>query len=211
MRMNESHRRRRSSAPSAASAGTREDLLRAAHTCVRRGGLAAATSRQIAAEAGANLGAITYHFGSKDDLIAEALFAEIERRVGPALEAFDDDGDPTALMLEAVQRLLGEFDRAKQDTVVYLEAMLMATRDARYRRSALRVHRVIRQRLAGLITQLVGAGTVPGWVDPAAMSSLILAVANGIALQTRVDPTGPDHTAMAGQFALLLVGAANPG
>jgi hypothetical protein len=40
------------------------------------------------------------------------------------------------------------------------------------------------------------------------MASLILAVANGIVLQTQLDPAGADHTAMAAQFAGLLLEAA---
>jgi hypothetical protein len=43
------------------------------------------------------------------------------------------------------------------------------------------------------------------------MASLVLSVANGIALQTRLDPTGPDHSAMAAQFAGLLLAASDPG
>ncbi len=187
--------------------GTRDDLLRAARECVRERGLGGASSREIAAAAGANLGAITYHFGSKDELLAEALFGEIERRVAPALELLEADGDPAELMVEAVRRLLDEFERSKRDTPVYLEALLLATRDARYRRSALALHRSIRVKLATLIGELAARGTVPAWVDPDAMASLILSVANGVALQTRLDPTGADHTAMAGQFALLLLNA----
>jgi AcrR family transcriptional regulator len=205
--MNDPQQRRSSHGPTITS--TRDDLLDAARRCVRDGGLAGATSREIAAAAGANLGAITYHFGSKDDLIAEALFGEIERRVTPALILLDQEGESTELMLEAVRSLLSEFERSKKDTLVYLEALLLATRDARYRRSALAVYRSIRTRLAEVISDLRSDGPVPGWVDPDAMASLILSVANGIALQTRLDPTGPDHTAMAGQFALLLVGVSN--
>ena len=37
------------------------------------------------------------------------------------------------------------------------------------------------------------------------MSSLIVAMANGIVLQTQLDPNGPDHVAMATQFASLLL------
>ena len=64
---------------------TRQDLLDAARECVRTHGLAGTTSREITTTAGANLAAITYHFGSKDELIAEALFGELERRIQPAL------------------------------------------------------------------------------------------------------------------------------
>ncbi len=184
---------------------TRAALLDAARSVVRDHGLAGATSRQITSEAGANLAAITYHFGSKDELVAEALFDEIRRRVTPVLDALDEPGDPAQRMLGAVQELLAEFERSRRDTVVYLEALLLATRDAKYRRSALRIHRTISARLAGTIEELQAAGAVPAWVDPPAMASLILSVANGVAFQTRLDPRGPDQVAMAGQFALLLL------
>src|SRR5687768_16619211 len=78
---------------------TRDRLLEAARRCVRKGGLAAATSRDITTEAGANLAAITYHFGSKDELLATALFDELHGRLGPALELLSSGGDPLVVML----------------------------------------------------------------------------------------------------------------
>ena len=188
---------------------TRQSLVDATRRCVRERGLAGATSREITATAGVNLAAITYHFGSKDELVAEALFGELERRITPALESLadvDDPGAAVARMLSAVQLLLAEFERSKRDAVVYLEALLMAAHDPAYRRRALGLLRTVRRRLAALIAVLRDDGTVPAWVDPDAMASLILAVANGIALQTQIDPRGPDQVAMAGQFAGLLVG-----
>lgn len=207
--MNDSVEQRR--ARGTGSSDTRDDLLRAARQCVRAHGLAGTTSRQIAAEAGANLAAITYHFGSKDELIAEALFGEIERRVRPALAVLGAEGEPAQLMLQAVQELLAEFERSKRDTLVYLEALLMATRDARYRRRALKLYRGVGDALASMVADMVADGVIPAWVEAEPMASLVLSVANGIALQTRLDPTGPDHSAMAGQFAGLLLAASTPG
>ena len=178
---------------------------------MRERGLAGTTSRQIAAQAGANLAAITYHFGSKDELIAEALFGEIERRVRPALAVLDGEGEPAQLMLLAVQELLTEFERSKRDTLVYLEALLMATRDARYRRRALKLYRGVGDALASMIDDMIADGVIPTWVEPAPMASLVLSVANGIALQTRLDPTGPHHSAMAAQFAGLLLATSTSG
>jgi AcrR family transcriptional regulator len=37
------------------------------------------TARAIAAESGANLASIAYHFGSKDDLVAEAVVEGLDR------------------------------------------------------------------------------------------------------------------------------------
>src|ERR1700736_6419164 len=91
---------------------TRERLVEAARVCVRDAGLAGATSREITRVAGANLAAITYHFGSKDALVAAALFDELERRVGPALRALEAPGAPTERMLAAIQELAAEFERS---------------------------------------------------------------------------------------------------
>jgi AcrR family transcriptional regulator len=186
---------------------TRDDLLDAARTTVRRHGLAGATSRQITGEAGANLGAITYHFGSKDDLIAEALFGELERRVAPALALLEGDDPPELRLLAVVGALSEEFERTRDDTLVYLEALLLAARDDRYRRQALGVYSSLRRQLADTIGQLVEGAQVPAWVDPDATAALIVAVANGIALQSVLDPSGPDHRAMSAAFAQLLLAA----
>ncbi len=187
---------------------TRERLVEGARMCVRDRGLAGATSREITRVAGANLAAITYHFGSKDALVAAALFDELERRVGPALRALGRPGAPTERMLSAIQELAAEFERSRDDALVLLEVLLLATRDGRYRAEALRVYQALHDQLAALLGELQGDGAIPSWVTPAAMASLILAVANGIVLQTQLDPGGADHTAMAAQFAGLLLEAA---
>jgi AcrR family transcriptional regulator len=186
---------------------TRQELLDAARATVRDHGLAGASSREITRTAGVNLGAITYHFGSKDDLIAEALFDELERRVAPALALLEGDGPAEARLLSVVQALSEEFERSRDDTLVYVEALLLAARDERYRRSALALYQSLRQRLADTLTELADQGQVPAWVGPESMAALIIAVANGIALQSQLDPDGPDHRAMSGEFAQLLIAA----
>ncbi|MFN8041206.1 MAG: TetR family transcriptional regulator C-terminal domain-containing protein [Acidimicrobiales bacterium] len=203
-------RARRSPADDPATADTRARLLEAARTTVRDHGLAGATSRQITSAAGANLAAITYHFGSKDDLIAEALFDDLDRRVRPALELFDQADDATTALVLAVQQLTSELDRSRDDALAYLETLLLATRDARYRRRALALYRDLGDRLAELLARLIDEGVVPGWVDPVPMASLVLAIANGIALQGCLDPKGPPPSALAGQFAGILLAVANP-
>ncbi len=189
---------------------TRQNLLDAARSVVRTEGIAGASSRAITNAAGANLAAITYHFGSKDDLIAEALFAELERQVTPALDALAAPGDPATVMLGAVQHLLEQLERSKRDSTLYLEALLVATRDPAYAKRARALYRSIRQRLAGVISEMVAAGAIPGWIEPDPMAALILATANGIVMQTSIEPRGPDQHAMATQFAALLLAAREP-
>jgi AcrR family transcriptional regulator len=184
---------------------TRSALLEAARHCVRQNGLAGATSRQITARAGANLAAITYHFGSKDQLVTEALFEELQWFCQPALDALAGPGAPAELMLGVIQQLLAQFERSKDEAPVYLEALLMAARRPEAQDQARRLYSAIGDQLAGVIADLVDQGLIPAWVGPTAMSSLIMAVANGIVLQTQLDPAGPDAVAMVTQFAGLLL------
>ena len=167
---NEAAGEKRHAAAESAST-TRQDLLDAARLCVRTHGLAGTTSREITTAAKANLAAITYHFGSKDDLIAEALFGELQRRIQPALAMLEGDGPPEQRVLTVVQALSEEFERSRKDTLVYVEALLLAARDQRYRRSALKLYRAVRTQLAEVIGELQGTGIIPGWVTPDAMAS----------------------------------------
>lgn len=72
----------------------RDQLLEGTLRCVERLPPERLTARAIAAEAGANLGSIAYHFGDKDRLVTEAVvlgldrwLAEVERRLGDVSEA----------------------------------------------------------------------------------------------------------------------------
>jgi AcrR family transcriptional regulator len=182
---------------------THRRLLDAARGEVRAGGLAAASSRAITAAAGVNLAAITYHFGSKDALVAAALAEEVRAWARPVLDALDTPGDPAAAMLEGVRRLNDEFDRARDRAPALLDAVVHAIRTRSP--DVIALWDELRSHLARHIAALRDAGAVPAWVDPDAMASLILAVAAGVTVAIGIDPDGPDHRAIANQLAGLLL------
>lgn len=64
----------------------REELLGAARRVIGRDGFAAATVGTITREAGASLGLLNYHFGSKDEVVAEAFAAAAQEDLA-SLEA----------------------------------------------------------------------------------------------------------------------------
>lgn len=75
--------------------GTRQALILAGLRLFGRQGFAATSVRQLAQEAGANIAAITYHFGGKDGL-RTACAEEFGRRMGAAMGArvVSDDASP---------------------------------------------------------------------------------------------------------------------
>src|ERR1035438_2335748 len=62
---------------------TKDKILNAAERLIGEQGYAATSLRQIIAEAGVNLAAVHYHFGSKEDL----LNAVVVRKAAPVNEA----------------------------------------------------------------------------------------------------------------------------
>lgn len=184
---------------------TRQRLLDAARECVRDHGIAATTSRLITGTAGANLGAITYHFGSKDQLVAEALLDGLRQWLDPALEVLSGGGEPTARMIVAVETLMTTFEHHREEAGAYLEALVQAPRMELLHRGLLELWAELRQLLEDQMAEMRRQGQLSGWVDATAMAGLIVAVANGLVLHVNIDPHGPDLRAMASQFGALLV------
>ena len=184
---------------------TRQRLVRATRQCVARQGLAATTSRDIAGAADANLGAITYYFGSKDELVGVALLEGLREWLTPAIEVLTSGGDPAERTLSAIRTLLSAFEQHLADAPLYLEALLQAIRMEPVHRSVLELWSDLRRLLTDQMRAMQGDGTLPAWVEPDAMASLFIAVANGLVLQATIDRRGPDLSSMAGQFGLLLL------
>lgn len=112
-------------------ARTRDQLLDAAEALFAERGFYGVSVRDIAAQANANLGAIPYYFGKKENLLKETL----ERRAGPELE------DRAA----AVKKVLD----AAHDGVPDVQAILEADLEPIFRR---RRENVAYRRLAGRLS-----------------------------------------------------------
>ena len=105
---------------------TRERLLDAAERLFARFGFEGASLRQITGEAGANLAAVNYHFGSKQELVR----AVIERRLRPineerlrrldALEAASANPELRDLVLNFIEPALSVGLREGREFFVFI-------------------------------------------------------------------------------------------
>jgi AcrR family transcriptional regulator len=186
---------------------TRNRLVEAARRCIAAKGLASTTARDITSEADVNLAAITYHFGSKDQLVAEALLEALRTWLTPTLEVLSGSGDPAVRAQRGIQTLIATFNEHRDDAPAYLQALVEAPRMEPLHAGVVHLWTELRQLLAADIADMQQRGELAAWVDPDAMSSVLVAVANGLALQVTVDPDGPELEAMASQFGALLLSA----
>jgi AcrR family transcriptional regulator len=187
---------------------TRQRLLEAAWGCIRDDGLDGATSRSITSAANANLGAITYHFGSKEALLAEAVVAAIGRLIAPAMQALTEtDLDPASRLLAVIAYLQASYRGAADDAPAYLEVLIQSRRAPLLRERLGEMLGELRAALAALMAEYKSLGLLPEWVETEPMAALLLAVAQGVVLQTVVDGAGPGAGAMASQFSELLLAA----
>jgi AcrR family transcriptional regulator len=187
------------------SAATRAKLLQGTLACLRSRGMAGTTSRDIAAAAGVNVAAITYHYGSKDELVSQALLQAVRAWLEPARQVLARAGAPAAIALEAIELLRRSFDEASELLPAYFEALLQAPRRASLRQGVEQLLGELRVLLRAGMQRQQAAGLLPAWVEPDSMAALFLALADGVALHAALGPVSVDHAAIAGQVAHLLL------
>ena len=187
------------------SGSTEERLLDGTLACLRRHGLRGTTSRAIAAAAGVNLGAITYHFGSKDELVAQALVRAVRGWLEPALQILKTDMDAAERLVAAVAQLQRTLIDARPMLPVYLEALVSAPRNDTLRHGVEALFAEVRAFLSAQLRDQRDAGSLPAWIDPEAMAMLFVATADGIGLHAAIEPDSVRPDALAAQAIQLLL------
>jgi len=158
--------------------GGREAILRAALRRIGRDGLHAVTHRDVAAEAGVSLGATTYHFASKDELLTEALLlfvAEETERLEVVAAAFEE-GELDAE--DAVEAFAGELERTHAggpEQTAQFELYLEATRRPAVAEAAQRC-------IAAYARVAVAALRAAGVPDADRVAPLAVALIDGLSL-----------------------------
>ncbi|MFF2196577.1 TetR/AcrR family transcriptional regulator [Streptomyces sp. NPDC058157] len=170
------------------SAATKEKLLEGALRTIAEQGLAKASARNVAATAGVAQGLVFYHFGSVDELLAEACRYAAAQRVARYRDRLAELGGLPELLefaraMHAEERaagyvsLLGQLLAAGQSS----PALAAATADGLGLWIA---------ELEAVLTRLLAATPLAGFADPAGLARATAASFVGIELYEGVDPEG---------------------
>jgi len=155
---------------------SRSQLLEGTLRCLERLPPERITARAIAAESGANLASIGYHFGSKDGLVTEAVIEGLDRwlaEIDRGLARVSAD-EPTARIRRAAEVI--EATRRSHESLArgFLAALARAQHDERVRGLLAAGFRRTRPRIAAVLG--LGedrAGTDAGGIMHAMFSGLI--------------------------------------
>ena len=154
----------------------RERILGATLAVIARSGIGAVTHRSVAEEAGVPLGSLTYWFGTKDDLLREALrrfvAAEAERLQGVAAQ-LGAGADP-AEIAERYAAVLEE--NAGLEEIAQFELYLEAARNPALRDIAQESFRAYEE-------VAVAALRAAGVADPERLAPLFVSMLDGLGLR----------------------------
>jgi AcrR family transcriptional regulator len=161
----------------------RVNLIEGTLRCLERLPPERVTARAIAAESGANLASITYHFGSKDELVTEAVITGLDRWLEEVAAGLD--GLAAAEQAARFRRAGEVIDATRRRhaglTKNFLSALVRAQHDQRVRELLTAGFRKTRPRIAALL----GLGDDEAGEDA---GGLVHSLFVGLLFQALLDP-----------------------
>lgn len=156
----------------------RPQILEAASRVIAERGIAATRIADIAERAGTSGPAILYWFGSKDELLAEALtFAEeaFYERLRARLELLEHPRDRLRLLVEA--------SADDYDWTLWMELWTRALRDEASADARLRLDERWRTAIADEVREGQARGEFAPGADPDEVATILSALLDGLAVQ----------------------------
>jgi AcrR family transcriptional regulator len=163
-------------------------IVEAMRRSVAQRGTAGSTFEHVSREAGVSRGLLHYYFGTKEQLLVEAVrrdcqlrLQRLERQLAGAQTADDFIG----LMAEQLQEMV----REDPDFVTLLfELFTLARRNADIAAEYANLMRGMREQVAGMLTTGQEDGVLRLHADPEAIAEILFSLGDGFALRMLAEP-----------------------
>lgn len=161
----------------------RAQLIEGTLRCLERLPPERVTARVIADESGANLASITYHFGSKDELVTEAVIAGLDRWLAEIARRLDEmAAEAPEERFRAAIAVVEEGRRAHEGLARnFLGALAKAQHDERVRALLAEGFR----RTRGEVAAVLGLGADEAGRDAGGLAHALF---NGLIFRSLIDP-----------------------
>ncbi|RCW46972.1 TetR family transcriptional regulator [Halopolyspora algeriensis] len=168
-------------------ATNRDALLQAAIQCLQERGYANISARDLVEVSGTNLGAIGYHFGSKEALINEAITHNIREWIdalGALLRRHVGQGGGLRAALEELITTVGQHESL---VTAFFDALAQAGHSSELRRQLAAHYEQFRNDVAEAFRPVLDQVATSS--DSQTLSTLLVAVADGLIIQRMLGPT----------------------
>ncbi len=192
---------------------TRERLVEAAIELLVERGYARTTTRQIVAAADSHLPAVNYYFGSKERLLEEAVVEALRRWAQTTMAVADEPGprDPGERLRRSIERFFATLEADRPYVVAALEAFAQAERSDALRERLAEAYQEFRDVVASSVDRAAGRAGGPAGPDVLGVSSLLIALFDGLAIQWLLAPErAPSPEQVIGSLAALAQVFAQP-
>ena len=170
-------------------------------------GTAGSTFERVAREAGVSRGLLHYYFGTKEQLLAEAVRRDCQlrlERLESQLAGAQTAKDFIALMAQYLQDMI----REDPDFVTLLfELFTLSRRNDDIATEYANLMRTMREQVAGMLTVAQDEGVLRLHAEPEAVAEILFSLGDGLALRMLTEPerdfTATIHAGIASARALL--------
>jgi AcrR family transcriptional regulator len=182
---------------------TRQKLIDGALAAIREHGIAGASARTVAAAAGVNQALVFYHFGTVDDLLAQACREATAQRVEHYRERLAAVGSLRELL--DLGRLLHAEERAQGNVAVLAQLLAGAQTDDRLAAPTAEALGLWVAEIESVLVRVLAGTPMAGVADPAGLARAVSAAFIGMELFDGVDAAGAQRALDAVEQLAVLV------
>jgi AcrR family transcriptional regulator len=169
-------------------AETRRRILDAAFAVFSARGIAASSLSEVAAAAGLTKGAVYSSFDSKDELVLALMEEHAAARIDAALAGFSDNADTDHALADMAAALVEGMRTDAAWHRLLAEFFAMASHDAARQRALRERRREVREAITRVLVRVATGLAIELPLPPAEMAVVLLALSNGLAVETEIDP-----------------------
>ncbi|GGZ51319.1 TetR/AcrR family transcriptional regulator [Streptomyces subrutilus] len=166
--------------------GNREDLLAGARRCLEEKGYLRTTVRDIATAAHVSMAAIGYHFGSREALLNQALFAALDEWSGAVGGLAGEGESPEERYADMWDRKVRNFGELRWLWIANVEAFVHAQSSPELLAALAAGQRAARPQLAALLRGVPESEVAAA--DARGIGSVQMALMTGVMVQALTDP-----------------------
>ena len=163
-------------------------IVDAMRRSVARRGVAGSTFDHVAREAGVSRGLLHYHFGAKEELLAEVVRHDCDLRMAVLehqLAGARDAEDFLSLLVFSLEELVAE---DPDFVTVVFELFTLSRRNEEIAAEFAELVRRTREHVAGLLAAKQAEGVLRLRAEPEAIADLLFAIGDGIAMRMLAEP-----------------------